>query len=234
MSPKVHLGITSNSMGIRLLGFIEGTKYFKTSNGIQVVLKESTFLVEAQQKVGILSGIGEGKSTVINVLAGTEKLNQGQLIKNHSTWLLGYSGAFHPFLSAAENINIIALLNHLDPLELRMYCQDFAQLSNEELHLKMSAFSANMRAKLGFALSLAIPCDFLLADEKLSFGNEDFRIKCEAALELKLKQTGLIFFSRNPKLTQRICNQHGLLHNGKITLYDSHEETCYHFKQDKL
>jgi capsular polysaccharide transport system ATP-binding protein len=216
----------------RLLGFINGTKHFKTIHGVQIILNNATFLVEAGQKVGILSEVGVGKSTVIKILAGVEKLDSGILMKQCSTWLLGYAGAFHPFLTANENIKIIAKLHYLDPFDLQVFCQDFAELSDAELNLKMNAFSANMRAKLGFALSLAIPCDFFLADEKLSVGDEDFRIKCEVALELRMKQTGLIFFSRNPKLTRTICNRHGLLRDGQITLYSSHEEACY-FLQKK-
>lgn len=219
-------------LGAPLFGFINGTKYFKTINGIQVILNDATFLVEAHQKVGILGGIGAGKSTVVKILAGMQKLDSGFLIKNRSAWPLGYSGAFHPFLTANENIKIIAQLNYLDPFNLRAFCQDFAELSSTELNLKMSAYSGNMRAKLGFALSLAIPCDFFLADEKLSVGDDDFRIKCEVALELRLKESGLIFFSRNPKLTQTSCDRHGLLRDGQITMYESHEEACYFFEQD--
>ncbi|STX28038.1 Capsule polysaccharide export ATP-binding protein ctrD (Capsular-polysaccharide-transporting ATPase) [Legionella beliardensis] len=215
-----------------MLGFINGTKYFKTINGIQVVLNNATFLAEEHQKIGILSGIGAGKSTIIKILAGTQKLNSGFLIKKHTAWPLGYAGAFHPFLTANENIKIIAQLNYLDPFDLRVFCQDFIELSDTELNAKMGAYSANMRAKLGFALSLAIPCDFFLAEEKLSVGDDDFRIKCEVALELRLKHSGLIFFSRNPKLTQNICTKHGLLRDGKIIMYESHEEASYIFAQD--
>ncbi|MBA2649813.1 MAG: hypothetical protein H0U75_09525 [Legionella sp.] len=216
-----------------MLGFIDGTKYFKTVNGIQVVLNNATFLVEAQDKIGILSGIGEGKSTVLKILSGIQTLNSGLFIKQKTTWPLGFAGGFHPFLTAGENIKIIAQLNYLDPLEVSVFCQDFAQLSDTELRLKMSAFSGSMRAKLGFALSLAMPCDFYLADEKLSVGDEHFRMKCTVALEIRLKQAGLILFSRNPKLTQSICTKHGVLRDGKITMYNSHEETCYFFKEGK-
>ncbi|STX81349.1 Capsule polysaccharide export ATP-binding protein ctrD (Capsular-polysaccharide-transporting ATPase) [Legionella busanensis] len=215
-----------------MLGFINGTKYFKNLSGLQIVLNNATFLVEEHQKVGILGGIGAGKSTVVKILAGMLKLDSGVLINKRTAWPLGYAGAFHPFLTASENIKIIAQLNYLDPFDLRAFCQDFAELSNPELNLKMSAYSGSMRAKLGFALSLAIPCDFFLADEKLSVGDDDFRIKCEVALELRLKKSGLIFFTRNSKLVQNICDKYGLLHNGQIKMYQSYEEACYFFEQD--
>ena len=218
----------------KLLGFIDGTKYFSNIHGIHTVLNNATFLVEENQKVGILSEIGAGKSTVVKILAGIQKLNSGLLIKNGFTWPLGYSGAFHPFLTANENIKIIAQLNYLDPFDLKAFCQDFTELSDAEFNLKMSFYSGNMRAKLGFAVSLAIPCDFFLADEKVSVGDDDFRIKCEVALELRLKNSGLIFFSRNPKLTQTICNRHGLLRDGQLIMYESHEEACYFFREKKV
>lgn len=217
-----------------MLGFIDGTKYFRNTNGIHTVLNNATFLVEKNQKVGILSEIGTGKSTIVKILAGIQKLNSGLLIKEGVTCPLGYSGAFHPFLTANENIKIIAQLNYLDPFDLKAFCQDFTELADAEFNLKMSAYSGNMRAKLGFAVSLAMPCDFFLADDRVSVGDDDFRIKCEVALELRLKNSGLIFFSRNPKLTQTICNSHGLLRDGQIILYESHEEACYFFKEKKV
>ncbi|WP_419421315.1 ATP-binding cassette domain-containing protein (plasmid) [Legionella sp. D16C41] len=215
-----------------MLGFINATKFFKHLNTIQIVLSDATFLVEERQKVGILGNIGAGKSTVLKILAGIQKLDSGILIKEKTAWPLGYAGAFHPFLTANENIKIIAQLNYLDPFDLKAFCQDFAELSNSELNSKIGAYSANMRAKLGFAVSLAIPCDFFLADDKLSVGDDDFRLKCEVALELRLKHSGLIFFSRNAKLTQNICDKHGLLQNGEIKMYESHEEACYFFEQE--
>lgn len=141
------------------IGFVHGTKYFKTANGIQFILNDATFLVGKGEKIGILGNIGSGKSTIIKILAGMQKLNSGLFVKR-SAWPLGYAGGFHPYLTANENIKITAQLNALDPISLRVYCQDFAELSSTEMNLKMSAYSANMRAKLGFALSLTIPCDF--------------------------------------------------------------------------
>lgn len=217
-----------------MLGFIDGTKYFRNINGIHTVLNNATFLVEENQKVGILSETGTGKSTIVKILAGIQKLNSGLLIKKGITSLLGYSGAFHPFLTANENIKTIAQLNYLDPFDLKAFCQDFTELSDAELNLKMGTYSGNMRAKLGFAVSLAMPCDFFLADDKVSVGVGDFRIKCEVALELRLKNSGLIFFTRNPKLTQTTCNKHGLFRDGQIILYESHEEACYFFKEKKV
>lgn len=214
-----------------MFGFIDGTKYFKNINGLQVVLNNASFLVEDQQKVGILGGIGSGKSTVIKVLAGMQKLDSGILIKKMAC-PLGYAGVLHPSLTANENIKIIAQLNYLDPFNLEAFCQDFAEISDSELNTKIAAYSAGLRARLGFALSLAIPCDFFLADEKISLGDSDFRAKCELALELKLKHSGLVLFSSNPRLTQKMCDIHGVLREGKIIIYTSHEEACHFFEQD--
>lgn len=214
-----------------MLGFLNATKYFKNNQGIKIILDNTDFLVDGYQKVGILSAIGEGKSTLVKILSGVQKLDKGVLIRKGTSWSLGYSGAFHPFLTANENIKIIAQLHHLDPYYLSAFCQDFAELSDRELNYKIEIYSGNMKAKLGFAISLAIPCDYYLADEKLSVGDEDFRIRCEAALELKLEKSGLIFLSRNPKSTENICDHHGLLRNGKITMYESHEEASFFFNQ---
>jgi capsular polysaccharide transport system ATP-binding protein len=214
-----------------MLGFIDGTKYFKTVNGIQTVVDNTSFIIEKNEKIGILGDTGSGKSTVIKILSRMLPLNKGLIINECLTWFLGYSGAFHPYLTANENIKIVAQLNYLNPIDLKLFCQEFTGFSNDEFNSKISAFSGGMRAKLSYAVSLAIPCDFFLADDKLSVGDEVFRMKCEVALELRLKNSGLVFFTRNSKLTKNSCTKHGILKEGKIILYNSHEEACYFFHE---
>lgn len=218
----------NNAQG--LIGFISATKYYKTSHGLHVILENANFVIEPEQKIGILGSPGSGKTTLVKILAGIKKLNRGFVIPQ-TVWPLGYVGAFHPYLSASENLKIIAQLNYLDPLALKLFCKDFIGLSSKELNAKMQTYPASLRSKLGFALSFMMPCNFLLADEKISVGDEEFRLKCEIAVETKLKNTGLIYFSGNSKLTQKICNSHAVLHQGQITLFGSHEEASSFYDQ---
>lgn len=215
-----------------MLGFINASKYYETAEGLQIILNDATLLFDKSQRVGILGQLGAGKSTIIRLLAGHQALNQGILVNDGRSWPLGFAGMFHPALSASSNIQIVAQLLGLDGFELNAFCQDFAELSDAEYDAKMMTYSASMRAKLGFALSMAVPTDFYLADEIVGVGDEQFRMKCEVALSLRLEQSGLVFFSRNPRITQKICNRHGVLRDGKIIMCDSHEEASYYFEQE--
>ena len=216
-----------------MLGFINATKYYRAADGLQIVLHNTTLLVQKGQRVGILAQSGSGKSTVIGLLGGVKQLDDGVSVREDSTsWPIGFTGMFHPNMSANANLKILAQLKGFDAVELCAFCQSFAELSDIEFYAPINTFSAGMRAKLGFALSMAIPFDFYLADEVLGAGNEAFRAKCDAALSLRLAQSGLILMSRSPRLTLKYCEQHGVLRDGKIIMCDSHEEACYLFEHD--
>lgn len=218
-----------------MLGFIAATKYFKTSEGLQIVLDDATFLIEKNQRVGILGQSGSGKSTAVRLLSGIQELNSGEIVREGTTsWPLGYSGMFHPMLTADSNIKIIAQLCGLNALELSVFCQDFAELLDSEFYAQMNTYSASMRAKLGFALSMAVESDYYLADEVIGIGDHEFRTKCRLALELRLRNSGLIFFSRNPRLTKDLCTHHGVLREGKIIMCDTHEEANHLFKYERV
>ena len=64
-----------------------------------------------------------------------------------------------------------------------------------------------MRAKLGFALSLAIRFDCLLIDEILSVGDVGFREKAARAIEDLRHERTVIMITHNLKEVIRMCSK---------------------------
>lgn len=204
-------------------GFIDCTRYFLSSGVPKVVLHEATMLVETDEKFGLLVPSGEGKSTIIRLLAGVEEPDSGLVLRDDGGWPLGYSGAFRPEMTGEENVRKFALLVGLDPSELVAFCAEFSGLG-EAYFQPLRFYSGRMRARLAFSVSLGIPARTYLADDKLTAGDDAFREKCEAALRERLKSTGLIFVASNPRATEGVCDRHGVLRRGKIIMCDTHEQ----------
>ncbi len=66
-----------------MLQIIDGSKYYDLSCGKRVVaLNKVNITFEDKDYVGIVGHSGSGKSTLLNVLAGYERLDEGQYIYN--------------------------------------------------------------------------------------------------------------------------------------------------------
>jgi hypothetical protein len=97
------------------------------------------------------------------------------------SWPLGFAGGFQGSLTGLDNARFIARIYGRDYRELRDFVEDFSELG---AHLKQptKTYSSGMRARLAFALSLAIEFDCYLIDEVIMVGDQSFQRKCHYEL----------------------------------------------------
>lgn len=203
-------------------GFVNCTRYFLSFGFPKVVLHDATLIVGTQEKVGLLVPSGEGKSTIIRMLAGVEEPDSGIVLRDEGGWPLGYSGAFRPELTGEENARKLATIVGLDASEFSAFSAEFSELGEAYFH-PLRFYSGRMRARLAFTVSLGVPATTYLADDKLSAGDDRFREKCEAALAERLRSSGLIFVASNPRATEGVCDRHGVVSGGKVVMCSTHE-----------
>jgi capsular polysaccharide transport system ATP-binding protein len=204
-------------------GFLDCTRYYHSYGLPKVVLHNASLIVGTDEKLGLLVPQGEGKSTIIRLLAGVDQPDGGEVLRDAGGWPLGYGGAFQPELTGEENIHNIAALVGLDPLSYSAFCSDFSELGEAYFH-PLKFYTGRMRGQLSFAASLGIPASTYLADEKLAVGDEHFRGKCAAALRDRLRTCGLIFVASSPRMTQEVCDRHAVVSRGKIIACRDHDE----------
>ncbi len=209
-------------------GFVDCTRYFLTMGVPKIVLFEANMAVRTGETVGLLVPPGEGKSTIIRLLAGADQPNSGIVLRDRRGWPLGYTGAFVGGMTGEENVHNIAQFVGLDPFEMSAFCSGFAELG-EEFFQRVDLYTPGMRARLAFAVSFAIPASTYLADEKIAIGSGEFREKCVDTLRQRLQGSGLILVASNPKLTKDICERHGVVDRGSILMCASHSEASERF-----
>ena len=204
-------------------GFVDCTRYYMSFGLPKVVLHEANMVVQTSEKVGLLIPPGEGKSTIIRMLSGVDRPDSGVVLRDEGGWPLGYAGALQGQMTGEENVHNIADMVGLDPLDFSAFCLDFAEIGDAYFH-PLNMWTGGMRARLAFAVSLGIPARTYLADEKLVIGGESFREKCEAALSHRLRTAGLILVASNPRISEGVCDRHGVVSRGKIIMCETHEE----------
>lgn len=184
------------------------------------VLKGVNLSVDHGERLALLGRNGAGKSTLLKLIGGVEMPTSGKIIRGMSvSWPLGFSGAFQGSLTGYDNTRFISRIYQKDLAEVRDFVEDFTELGRQ-LKMPVKTYSSGMRARLAFALSLAIDFDCYLIDEVILVGDQDFQRKCHAAFLEKRNNKAMIIASHSTEFVKTFCNGAVIIHNGDSTVYD--------------
>ena len=122
---------------------------------------------------------------------------------------------------AAALVGMVAVINRGGATadELVAFVDEFAGLG-DHLRAPFRTYSAGMRARLAFAVSMGVPFDVYLIDEITSVGDAAFRARSEAALVERLRSAGAIVVSHSLQLLARMCDAGMVLEDGRLTWHD--------------
>ena len=129
---------------------------YPTTHGTVSVLRELNLDIERGQKWGILGRNGAGKSTLVRLIGGAERPTTGHIERMMSvSWPLAFSGGFQGSLTGMDNLRFICRVYGVSAEERIEFVQDFSELGHY-LREPVKTYSAGMRARLAFALSMVI------------------------------------------------------------------------------
>jgi capsular polysaccharide transport system ATP-binding protein len=170
--------------------------------------------------VALLGRNGAGKSTLIKQIGGVEMPDSGRVIRNMTnSWPIGFNGGFQGSLTGYDNARFIARIYGRAYAEMREFVEDFTELGGS-LKMPVKTYSSGMRARLAFALSLAIEFDCYLIDEVILVGDQNFQRKCHVELFEKRADRAMIIASHDMHTIGETCNRALLLKDGEATNYD--------------
>jgi capsular polysaccharide transport system ATP-binding protein len=98
--------------------------------------------------------------------------------------------------------------------------EDFSELG-VYLGEPVKKYSSGMRARLAFALSLAIDFDCFLIDEVVAVGDSRFHAKCNTELFEKRKDRAMIIVSHQHEQIVAHCDKAAVLHKGELACFDN-------------
>lgn len=196
------------------------SKTYKLGHGWKQVLSNVNLVVERGERVALLGRNGAGKSTLIKILGGVEMPTTGKVDRHMSmSWPLGFSGGFQGSLTGYDNARFIARIYDRDYKALSAFVEDFTELGRQ-LKMPIKTYSSGMRARLAFALSLAIEFDCYLIDEVIMVGDQNFQRKCRYELFEKRVDRSMILASHSPDIVHSFCDRALILHKGQLLAYD--------------
>ena len=206
-------------------------KSYRSSHGLKEVLKGVNLSVRRGERVALLGRNGAGKSTLIKQIGGVELPDSGRVVRTMSnSWPIGFNGGFQGSLTGYDNARFIARIYGRTYGEMREYVEEFTELGSA-LGRPVKSYSSGMRARLAFALSLAIEFDCYLIDEVILVGDKNFQSKCHKELFEKRCDRAMIIASHDMHIVRDVCTRALILHQGIALAYDDVEEAVFIYER---
>jgi capsular polysaccharide transport system ATP-binding protein len=200
------------------------TKSYPTRHGVNVVLNQINATFTRGVNVGIVGRNGAGKSTLLRILSGAEQPDGGVIHRQgRISWPLGFSGGFAASLTGQENARFVARLHGADVDTVTASTADFAELG-EYFDMPVRTYSSGMRARLAFALSMAIDFELYLVDEVTAVGDSRFQKKCRAAFRERSSRSSIIIVSHNIQTVRAYADRVAVLREGSLYFFDNVHE----------
>ncbi|HHL33830.1 MAG TPA: ABC transporter ATP-binding protein [Desulfobulbaceae bacterium] len=201
-------------------------------------LKNISFDLYPGDSLGIVGRNGAGKTTMLRLLSGIIAPDSGYIdFADITTSLLSLQVGFDPELSGRDNAILSGMLlgfpmktieSNLDTIFAFSELTDF-------IDKPVKFYSAGMRARLGFSITLGLSPDVLLIDEVLGVGDIDFRKKSmEVMKEKLLSDQTIVLVSHSAATVKELCNRAVWIKNGVSKMEGDAVTVVNAYEQDLL
>jgi ABC-2 type transport system ATP-binding protein len=187
-------------------------------------LRNVTFDIQAGEAVGLVGANGEGKSTLLKLIAGVLLPDEGHVdVRGGVAPMIELTGGFIGDLTARENVYLTAGLHGLSQEEIHERFDEIVDFAGDQvrdaLDVPFRHFSSGMQVRLGFAVITTLDQPIVLVDEVLAVGDKAFREKCYRRMETLLSQGKTLFLvSHSEGDLKRFCTRGLYLRGGGLKM----------------
>jgi capsular polysaccharide transport system ATP-binding protein len=208
-------------------------KRYQTDHGPgKWVLNGVSFTIPPKLNVALIGANGAGKSTLLRLIGGVDQPTSGRIARHcRVSWPMGFGGGLQGSLTGRQNAKFVCRLHGGgDSLaEKLIEIQDFAEIGNE-FDEPVRTYSAGMRARLLFSMSMAFDFDLYISDEVSAAGDVSFRTKAAAAFRRLADHASLIMVSHGEEMLRQFCTAGILLHQGQTQWFDRIDDALTAYK----
>ena len=192
----------------------------KNNKVTQKVLDGVSFDIHKGDFFGIVGRNGNGKSTLLKLIAGVYTPTSGEIQVNGGlTPFIELGVGFNPELSGHDNVYLNGALLGFNRKQVdEMYDEivAFAELG-PFMDQKLKNYSSGMQVRLAFSIAIKARNDVLIFDEVLAVGDEAFQRKCLDVFEqYKAEGQTVILVTHDMEQVRRFCTRAVLIHDGTV------------------
>ncbi|MFB8893890.1 ABC transporter ATP-binding protein [Microbacterium plantarum] len=211
-----------NRRGRRNLKDLFGGASRRSRPGEFWALRNVSFSVESGESIGVVGRNGQGKSTLLKLVAGVLLPDEGRVDVNGGVApLIEITGGFVGDLTVRENVRLTAGLHGMSKAEVNRRFDDIIEFAEigDFVDTPYKHLSNGMKVRLAFSVVSQLDEPILLVDEVLAVGDRAFRAKCYKRIDELLAEGRTLFFvSHNEKDLRRFCKRGLYLDKGSLVL----------------
>jgi len=197
-------------------------------------LRDIEFEAREGDIVGILGGNGDGKTTLLQLLARITHPTEGRIrMTGHVGTLLDVGAGFRGELTGRENIYLKGAIHGMSARDIRQRFDEIVSFAGleESIDVELKKYSTGMCVRLAFALAVHVAPEIFLVDEVLAVADAVFQSKCIAKMmEGARNGQTILFVSHDLKLLRRVCNRAIVLQRGRLVFQGSGGEAADHYE----
>ncbi|MFZ4894161.1 ABC transporter ATP-binding protein [Plantibacter sp. Mn2098] len=199
-------------------------------------LRNVSFTVQPGESIGVVGRNGQGKSTLLKLVAGVVLPDEGSVKVNGGVApLIEITGGFVNDLTVRDNVYLTAGLHGMTKRQIDARFDeiiDFAEIG-DFIDTPYKHLSSGMKVRIAFSVIAQLEEPVVLVDEVLAVGDRAFREKCYRRIEQMLDGGRTLFFvSHNEKDLRRFCSRGLYLDKGKLVLDASIEDVLDQYNAD--
>jgi ABC-2 type transport system ATP-binding protein len=183
-------------------------------------LRDVSFQIPIGESVGIVGANGQGKSTLLRLVAGTLIPDEGWVRLNGGVApLVNISGGFKNDLTVRDNVYIVGGLHGMSTEVIEDKFDDiigFAEVA-DFIDTPFRHLSSGMKTRVAFALVTSLDEPTVIIDETLSVGDRSFKRKAYERIDNMLAGGKTLFLvSHSERQLQRLCTRGIYLRRGRV------------------
>lgn len=183
-------------------------------------LRDVSFDIAAGETIGVVGRNGQGKSTLLKLIAGVMLPDRGSVeVGPGVAPLIEITGGFVNDLTVRENIGLTAGLHGMSKAAIAARFDeivDFAEIE-DFLDTPYKHLSSGMKVRVAFAVVSRLEEPIILVDEVLAVGDKVFKRKCHARIEeLTAEGRTLFLVSHSDSDLRRFCRRGIYLRGGEL------------------
>jgi lipopolysaccharide transport system ATP-binding protein len=198
-------------------------------------LQDISFEVRPGETLGIIGRNGGGKSTLLQILAGTLAPTLGDVtVKGRVAALLELGSGFNPDFTGRENVLLNARILGLSREQIEASYDEIVAFADigDFIDQPVKTYSSGMFVRLAFAVQAHINASIVIIDEALAVGDVFFRQKCYARLEeIRASGAAVLLVSHAMTDIEQFCDRAILLDHGKMNFIGDATEAAKRYYQ---
>lgn len=210
-----------------MIELIKATKYYPTSLGPHYVFRDVSLKLRDDVNIGVIGPNGAGKSTLLRLLGGVDIPSSGKILRSGKiSWPLGLTAGLQRTLTGRENARFACRIYGLDASKIKAQLGRIQEISGigKFFDLPVSTYSAGMRSRVSFAISISLEFDYYLFDEISAGGDASFAKMAQDMMRARLKSSRFILASHKISEILDLCQAVILLKDGTFSYFDDVRE----------